>query len=167
MIFFDGKRRSLQNISATLEEFQHLSGLAMTKQKSALYTAGLNHLEVSSISSLGFQNGSLPFRYLGLPLMHRKFRVSEFSPLIDSLKARFSSWAVKSLTFAGRMQLISSVIYSTLTFWLSAFTIPKGCIKIIDQLCNSFLWSGSTTYHATAKVSWEKVCLPKSEGGLG
>ncbi|KAL1192363.1 Secreted RxLR effector protein 78 [Cardamine amara subsp. amara] len=85
MIFFDGKTLSLHNISEALQEFQNLSGLAMNKEKSALYTADLNPMETTLISSFGFQSGSLPFRYLRLPLMHRKIRISEFSPLMDSL----------------------------------------------------------------------------------
>lgn len=33
-------------------------------------------------------------------------------------------------------------------------------------MCSAFLWSGSPNIHNKAKVAWEKVCLPKCEGGL-
>lgn len=82
MIFFDGKRDSLHHILKTLDDFQKLSGLAMNKEKLALYTAGLNPSKTNSINSFGFLRGLLPFMYLGLPLMHKKLRNSEYSPLI-------------------------------------------------------------------------------------
>ncbi|CAL9217455.1 unnamed protein product, partial [Arabidopsis halleri] len=49
---------------------------------------------------------------------------------------------VKSLSFAGRLPLLSSVIYGVVNFWISTFTLPKGCIKKIESLCSRFLWAG-------------------------
>lgn len=68
---------------------------------------------------------------------------------------------------AGRLQLISSVIYSLINFWMSAFLLPKRCIKQIESLCSRFLWAGNLEQTHNAKVAWQTVCLPKLEGGLG
>ncbi|KAL1215278.1 putative ribonuclease H protein [Cardamine amara subsp. amara] len=73
----------------------------------------------------------------------------------------------RSLSFAGRTQLISSIIYGTVNFRMSTFMLPKGCVKKIESLCSRFLWSGGIDTHSKAKVSWATVCLPKNEGGLG
>lgn len=111
--------------------------------------------------------GTLPVRYLGLPLMSRKLKINEYSPLLDKIKGKFRSWAVKSLSFAGRVQLIASVIYGIINFWISTFSLPKGCLRLIESLCSRFLWAGNIEGRSTAKVSWSSVCLPKAEGGLG
>ena len=34
-------------------------------------------------------------------------------------------------------------------------------------MCSAFLWSGSPNITTRAKVSWEEVCCPYDEGGLG
>ncbi|KAF8115627.1 hypothetical protein N665_0025s0095 [Sinapis alba] len=86
---------------------------------------------------------------------------------MDQLHQRFSSWSSRALSFAGRMQLIASEIYSKINFWFSSFILPKGCIKRIQSLCSRFLWNGNVTNRAAARVSWEIICLPKKEGGLG
>ncbi|KAG2243487.1 hypothetical protein Bca52824_094670 [Brassica carinata] len=99
--------------------------------------------------------------------MHRKLKISEYSPLLDKLNSRFNFWATKSLSFAGRCLLIKTVVTGTVNFWTSTFLLPRGCIKRIESLCSRFLWSGKTDRRATAKVSWKIVCLPKPEGGLG
>lgn len=167
MIFFDGQYNSLERIAETLDSFSAWSGLSMNRQKTELYVAGMSQIEASELSSLGFSLGSLPVRYLGLPLMHRKLQICDYRPLMDQLKRRFSSWSTRALSYAGRRQLLSSVIYGTLNFWFSSFILPRGCIKAIESLCSRFLWNGNITSKAKAKISWKSVCLPLSEGGLG
>ncbi|CAA7013109.1 unnamed protein product [Microthlaspi erraticum] len=139
----------------------------MNRDKTDLFTAGLNPEEDEALSIFGFRKGSLPIRYLGLPLLHRKLWKSDYSPLTDKIKGKFNHWTVKGLSFAGRLQLISSVIYSLVNFWFSAFTLPKGCLKDIEKLCNKFLWAGDLSKKTSAKISWKGLCLPKPEGGLG
>lgn len=75
-------------------------------------------------------------------------------------------WSNKSLSFAGRLQLIKSVIVSTVNFWSSAFILPVKCLDAIKKMCSAFLLSGSPTQTHKAKVSWEDVCYPKEERGL-
>ena len=50
---------------------------------------------------------------------------------------------------------------------MSAFRIPKKCIKEIDKLCSAFLWSGPALNPNKPKVCWDDVCKLKGEGGLG
>ncbi|CAL9232551.1 unnamed protein product, partial [Arabidopsis halleri] len=84
-----------------------------------------------------------------------------------ALIGKFRGWAMKSLSFAGRTQLLSSVISGTMNFWISTFILPKTCIKKIESLCSIFLWSGKIDGSKGAKVAWSTICLPKKEGGLG
>lgn len=167
MIFFDGEYGSLRHISATLETFATWSDLSMNRNKTELFTAGLNTVESTEINSIGFSVGTLPVRYLGLPLMHRKLRICDYKPLLDQLRARFSSWSSRALSYVGRRQLISSVIYGTLNFWFSTFLLLKGCLKQVESLCCRFLWNGNINARASARVSWANCCFPKEEGGLG
>ena len=79
MIFFDGSSSSLHGgIYETLDDFASWSGLQMNRHKTELFQAGLNQIESMAIASYGFPIGSLPFRYLGLLLMHRKLKISEY-----------------------------------------------------------------------------------------
>lgn len=136
----------------------------MNREKSWIYTVGLNPQESEETTSFGFLNGYFPFRYLGLPLLHRKLRRTDYSPLIDQIC--FNHWTTRRLSFAGRLQIISSVIYITVNFWISTFILPKCCIKVIESLCKRFLWSGDISKKGGTNISWQQVCLPKSEEGL-
>ncbi|KAG7563624.1 Reverse transcriptase domain [Arabidopsis suecica] len=167
MVFFDGSSSSLHGIYEALDDFAGWSGLSMNREKTNLFYAGLSDREEAEIALYGFLVGSLPVRYLGLPLMSRKLKISEYSPLLEKITNKFRGWATKSLSYAGRAQLLKSVIYGTINFWTSTFLLPNGCIKKIESLCSKFLWSGNIDSHNNARVAWSTVCLPKIEGGLG
>jgi hypothetical protein len=134
----------------------------LNKDTTNLNLAGTDEVEALAISHYGFPISTLPIRYLGLPLMSRKLKISEYE-----LVKRFRSWAVKSLSFAGRVQLITSVITGLVNFWMSTFVLLLGCVKKIESLCSRFLWSGSIDASKGAKIAWSGVCLPKNEGGVG
>lgn len=99
--------------------------------------------------------------------MYRKLRLHDYRPLIEKIASNFNCWSAKALSFAGRRQLLASVIYGSINFWTTAFILPKNCIKKIESLCSQFLWGGTETKRSIAKVAWKTVTLPKNEGGLG
>lgn len=168
LIFIDGSIKSVQLVLQILKEFELRSGLAVSMQKTSFFTSGLSVVEVETIqASMGMTLGSLPVRYLGVPLNSRKLSLTNCEPLIQQVKARFSSWSVKSLSFTGRLLLIKTVIAGITTFWCSAFILLKACIARINSLCSMFQWKGSLEGHHTARVSWETVVLTKRQGGLG
>lgn len=70
-------------------------------------------------------------------------------------------------SFSGRLQLLLSVISSTLNIWMSTFILPTCCLRAIEQMCNQFLWNGCLTKSSGIKVSWKSTCLPKEERGIG
>lgn len=111
--------------------------------------------------------GTLPFRYLGVPLNSRKLSLVNCDVLLQQIKLKFSSWSVKTLSFSGRLLLIKTVISGITTFWCSAFILPKACISKINSMCSTFLWRGDIEIKNTARVAWETVVLTKQHGGLG
>ncbi|KAG7587049.1 Reverse transcriptase domain [Arabidopsis thaliana x Arabidopsis arenosa] len=168
LIFFDGTEVSLTGILHILDEFKLESGLGINKNKTALFLDGGQFQEIQRMAaSLGVSHGALPVRYLGVPLSSCKMKRQDFQPLIDKILSRFNAWTVKHLSFAGRLQLIQSVIYSTITFWASIFILPNKCLEEIESMCSAFLWKGSPNSARGAKVSWDSVCTPKETGGLG
>jgi hypothetical protein len=85
--------------------------------------------------------------------------------LVAKVAGRIDPWLVKNLSFAGRLQLVSSVLFSLQVFWARVFILPKNVILLLEQKFNIFLWCGEDS-KAKAKVSWDRLCCPKVEGGL-
>jgi hypothetical protein len=72
----------------------------------------------------------------------------------------------KHLFYAGRFELIKSILQSMLQFWISIFPIPSVLISKITCLYRNFLWTGDVLRSKSALVAWKQVCLPKDKGGL-
>lgn len=168
LIFMDGTAQSVCNVLEVLKDFELKSGLAVNLQKTTMFTTGLKNHEVDQIKALSnLSSGVLPVCYLGVPLCTKKLSLTHCAPLIQSIKSRLHSWTVKPLSYAGRLQLLSTVIAGITNFWSSSFILPKGCINEINSLCSKFLWKGKIEGHAGAKAAWESVTQSKAEGGLG
>ncbi|KAL2247968.1 UNVERIFIED_CONTAM: hypothetical protein Sindi_2649100 [Sesamum indicum] len=92
--------------------------------------------------------------------------ISDCQPLISKIDARINGWEGISLSYAGRVQIIKSVLSALSLYWASAFILPKKVISEIEKRLRTFLWKG-TTSSGYAKVAWKDVCRPMDEGGLG
>lgn len=79
---------------------------------------------------------------------------------------RIVSWTTKFLSYAGRAELIKSVLFSIQVYWAQIFVLPKKVIEVIETTCRSFLWNGGTQVTKKALLAWDKVCYPKIAGGL-
>ncbi|XP_013669179.1 uncharacterized protein LOC106373568 [Brassica napus] len=76
----------------------------------------------------------------------------------------------KSMVYmAGVAQGERSIILMNFPFAEGALPVrlPSKCIKEVEQLCASFLWSGPELKSKGAKVAWKDVCKLKAEGELG
>lgn len=145
MVLLDGNSRSIEGIVAVFDNFSKYSGLKISMEKSTTFLAGVPATTRQQLeSTFPFDIGELPVRYLGLglPLLTKRLTTSDYAPLIEKIRKRIGSWSARYLSFAGRLNLISSVLWSTCNFWLGAFRLPRDCIQQIDKLCSAFLWSG-------------------------
>lgn len=114
-----------------------------------------------------FSIGVLPMKYLGIPLTGRRIRNIDCRILIEKVKNRIYDWRNKTLSFAGRLQLIASVLSSLHVYWASMFILPAYVCDSIDKVLKKFLWYGGGDGSRIACVSWKDVCKPKNQGGLG
>ncbi|KAH6805359.1 hypothetical protein C2S51_030190 [Perilla frutescens var. frutescens] len=147
----------------TMKEFEGTSGLQINNHKSALFTAGLSDYELTLIQQLvGFPIGNWPVRYLGISLTTKKLSIVDYTPLIDKISTAINVWSAKTLSYAERTELISTVLQGIECYWLKTFHLPVVCTDRIISLCRNFFWGSKT-----ASVAWKDVCLPKEEGCLG
>lgn len=168
LIFVRGDIDSIEGVQNILNFFYNFSGLKINPSKCELYTSGISEGIIDEMQRItGFEKGNLPVRYLGVPLITRKLSYADCEILIDKVRSKISGWASKTLSFAGRFQLIQAVLYSLQVFWCRHFLIPKKVLQDIEKLCCRFFWTGSDQKATGARVSWEAICHPKAEGGLG
>ncbi|GKA27980.1 RNA-directed DNA polymerase, eukaryota, reverse transcriptase zinc-binding domain protein [Tanacetum coccineum] len=167
-LFAHGDENSARVIMDSLEEFKNASGLTPSLPKSTAYLCNvLNYVKIRILSILPFEEGTLPVKHLGVPLVPSRLVYRDCSELMERIKKRINDWKNKVLSFAGRTQLIRSVLGSMHVYWASVFILPSSLMHDLEQVIRGFLWCQGEMKRGKAKVAWEVVCLPKKEGGLG
>ncbi|XP_062104285.1 uncharacterized protein LOC133815461 [Humulus lupulus] len=86
---------------------------------------------------------------------------------IQKFRLRIQNWASRHLSFAGRIQLINSVLLGLRNYWMSIFVWTQSVVKEVERLCRGFLWGVSGQRSKLHIPSWQKASLPKAYGGLG
>ncbi|GJW73196.1 putative reverse transcriptase domain, reverse transcriptase zinc-binding domain protein [Tanacetum coccineum] len=103
----------------------------------------------------------------GVPLVPSRIVHRDCLELMERIKKRVSVWKNKSLSFAGRTQLICFILSFMPLYWASVFILPSSLMLELEQVIRGFLWCQGEMKKGKAKVAWEVVCLPNKEGGLG
>lgn len=118
-----------------------------------MFCGSLNDETEDEISTIfPFKEGKLPIRYLGVPLVTKKIGINDCKQPVDKVYQRLSDWKNKSLSYAGRAQLISSVLGSMQVYWGSVFLLPKPVINDIE-IFKKFLWNCGDSGKGKAKVA--------------
>ncbi|KAL2247997.1 UNVERIFIED_CONTAM: hypothetical protein Sindi_2652000 [Sesamum indicum] len=163
LLFCRADLDSLRVLKMGLDRFAEWSGLRLNVQKSHIISPAQGRKD-QILTAMGFQEGQLPMRYVGIPLLSSRLSIFDCQPLLLKIDARIKGWEGISLSYAGRIQIIKSVPSTMSIYWASAFILPKAIIKQIEKRLRTFLWKGTST-SGYAKVAWKDVCKPIMEGG--
>ncbi|CAL5417428.1 unnamed protein product [Camellia sinensis] len=167
ILFCDANRVKVTNIKRILSCFEIASGLKINYHKSVICGVEVDEEPVQEFaSSLNCLHQKLPLKYLGLPLGANPSR-STWKPVIDKFKHKLSTWKRRLVSFAGRLTLIKSLMFSLPIYYLSLLRIPAGVAKEIERLQSTFLWGGSDLRRKVHMVRWEVITKNKKLGGLG
>ena len=114
-----------------------------------------------------FTLGTLPFKYLGVPLSSKRLSIADYEKLADIMTKHINFRQAKYLSYAALLQLINSVLIGISSYWCQNFILPKRVINIVNSICRSFLWFGVSHSYKPGNINWKEVCTPKKVGGLG
>ncbi|XP_019256289.1 PREDICTED: uncharacterized protein LOC109234676 [Nicotiana attenuata] len=114
----------------------------------------------------GFTKGKFPFTYLGV-LFSTLEGGRNIMKIIKKVKAKLHSWKGKLLSFGGKATFITSVLQSMPVHMLSVLHPPKNVLEHLHKIFARFFWSTKEEGRSRHWASWQNLCLPKEEGGLG
>jgi hypothetical protein len=105
--------------------------------------------------------------YLGLPALVGKSRMSAFRGITERIWKRLQDWKLKFLSQAGKEILLKAVVQAIPTYCMSVFMLPKALCSEINSLMAKFYWGHKENYKRIHWMSWNKLSLSKSQGGMG
>ncbi|WVZ74625.1 hypothetical protein U9M48_022786 [Paspalum notatum var. saurae] len=130
VIFLDHDLELARNMKALLCMFEKLSGLKINFHKSEIFCFGqAKECEKEYSELFGCRQGSLPFKYLGLPMHYRKLGNSDWKHVEESLPM----------------------------FMLSFFAIPKGVLKKLEYFRSRFFWQNDQHKKKYHLIKWDQL----------
>jgi len=145
-----------------------LSGLIPNQDKSCMFICGVESGNKESLLDVfGYNKSKLPIKCLGVPLITTKAYIFRLCSPCRPYYRKARSWMHHTLSYAGRLQLIKSILFSIQVYWSSLFNLSKDVVLKITSLLRSLLGKGCELASGGVKMAWENICLPKEEGGLG
>ena len=106
-------------------------------------------------------------KYLGLPLLVGKNKRNSFNSIKEKLAKKLSGWKEKLLSKVGKEVLNKAVAQAIPIYTMSCFKLPDTLCDELTSLIRNLWWRQKQNERKTAWLSWEKLCMPKSCGGLG
>ena len=139
ILFCDTSRDQLLSIRLVLSCFQAFTSLKVNVGKSEIVPVGeVNNLDVLA-NILQCRVGSLPMKYLEMPLGTSIKTASIWNPILEKMEKKLSGWKRLYLSKGGRLMLLKSTLSSLPTYFLSLFTIPKAVAARLESIQRNFL----------------------------
>lgn len=77
------------------------------------------------------------------------------------------SWKDKTLSMAGKEVMIKAVVQLVPSYVMSCFELPKHMCMEMHRFMAEFWWGDTERGRKIHWMAWDKLCVPKDEGGLG
>ncbi|CAA7037248.1 unnamed protein product [Microthlaspi erraticum] len=169
ILFAEASVSQIRVIRGVLERFCLASGQKVSLEKSKIYFSAnvARELRDEISGASGIQPTCDLGKYLGMPVLHKRLNKETFGEVVARVSARMAGWKGRVLSMAGRLTLTKAVISSIPVHSMSTILLPKSTLAKLDQLTRSFLWGSDGENKKQHLVAWQRVCLPKRDGGLG
>ena len=105
--------------------------------------------------------------YLGLLSLVGKNKRSTFNDIKEKLGRKLSGWKEKMLSKVGKEILIEAVAIAIPTYTMSCFKLPDTLCDEWTAMIRKFWWDQVKDENRIPWLSWDKMCEPKSNGGMG
>lgn len=107
--------------------------------------------------------GTLPFIYLGVPISIGASKSRFLKPIADRLVSKFSKWKRNTLSLAGSICLVNSVITDSLVHTMMVYKWPS-MLKSIQTAMRNFIGLGIFLGKVTSMLLGLNVVLLRGRG---
>ena len=89
-------------------------------------------------------------------MIHNHLKVKDFIPLVDKIRMKVEEWMAKLLSFAGKVELIKSVLNNYLSLWVQSFRIPNSISIELERIATNFIWMAKCMYGVRNQCAYLK-----------
>jgi hypothetical protein len=105
-------------------------------------------------------------RYLGIQVGFHLPPEANFDKMLSALKGKLINWSTCHLSLTGKILVANQVFLASMWYLATSWNLNPRMCSHVRGIVRNFIWSEKAT-NARAKVKWETLVLPTSQGGLG
>ena len=169
LLFIRATEDEVENVLEVLSIYEAASGQKLNMEKSEMsYSRNIEPEKINMLQTkLTFKAVEGHEKYLGLPTFIGSYKKRVFQVIQDRVWKKLKGWKGQCLSQAGREVLIKAVAQAIPTYAMQCFRLPESILDEMEKMCRSFFWGQQKEEKKIAWVAWDKLFLPKKEGGLG
>ncbi|XP_031502657.2 uncharacterized protein LOC116265845 [Nymphaea colorata] len=168
LVFIEGRKKFFLGLKDCFLEFKACSGLKVNLNKTFVYFFNLSDFECNRLCAItGWKRDFLPVMHLGLTLQYQAITESPCQHIVMKVNQKLAGWKQKLLSYAERLCLVKHVLTSIPSYWMMVLWIPLSTCHQIEKLCSGFIWGDDLGVKGAHLISWNALCKPKVEGGVG
>lgn len=158
-----------RSITKILEKYEAASGQCLNKNKTSIFFSRNTSLErINEIIHLSGLQATHSFdKYLGLPALVGKSRYQSFKSIKDKIWSCLNNWKNNFLSQAGKEVLLKAVVQAIPTYCMSVFQLSLVLCREINGMMQCFWWGHKKNTSKIHWMSWERMGVAKSNGGMG
>lgn len=92
---------------------------------------------------------------------------ADYSFIVDKVRSKLSGWKSSSLSQASHITLAQSCIMNIPSYVMQTSKLPAAICDDVECMCHDFIWGSTLEMRKNHLISWDTICSPKEEGGLG
>ncbi|CAA7014090.1 unnamed protein product [Microthlaspi erraticum] len=169
MFFTKTHPSSVQALLKNIRRYEEASGQRINANKSSITFSGKTPPDIRARvkSTLGIEKEGGVGKYLGLPENFGIKKRDIFTGLVDKICQKSINWTHRFLSGAAKQVLLKSVLSVMPSYTMSCFKLPKSLCKRIQSVLTRYWWDDKPDKRKMSWVSWDRLTIPKNEGGLG
>jgi hypothetical protein len=162
ILFMERDLNQAKHLKLVLSTFEQLLGLKINFHKREIFCYGeAKNQEDEYAHIFCCKSWATPFKYLGIPMHHKKLSNSDWLIIKERFQKKICSWKGKLLSIRGRLVLINLVLTSLAMYMLSFFEVPRGVLKKLDYYRFRFFWQCDEHKKKYRLTKWSILCTPK------
>lgn len=151
--FGRANEREVLTMKQALKVYEDASGRSINLSKSDIcFSNGIpEDRVVTLVALLGVNKVDQHYIYLGISTNVGRSKEAIFRVLVDRVEKKIKDWKSRSLSQAGKLTLLKSVVQSIPTYLMGVFYLPNNIIKRIETAMSRFWWGQK---HDERRVHW-------------
>ena len=169
LIFTRATTEDCINLKAIFECYAVASGQIFNFEKSSIFfSVNTPAAQVAAIKNIfKLQVVSRHAKYLGLPAMVGRKKMTFFNDIKLRVLNKISNWNNKLFSSGGNEVLIKAIAQAILAYAMSVFRLPIGLCTNIQKAIDEFWWGSKEEKRCIHWAKWNRLCKVKGRGGMG